>query len=118
MSTTAVILRDLCAALIPLVVLAGCGGGSEAAVPQGPVSASVIVTDAQVSADGERVEYITVRTDNDKEVTLRMGNDIDPEIWGPPHLLTHAGLGKSFGLKIGITYVEESGSLVVIDLTE
>ena len=85
MSTVAAPLRWLCATSILLVVLAGCGG-SETAVPQGPVSARVVVMDVQVSADGERVEYITVRIDDDKELAMRLGDNIDPTIWGafPP----------------------------------
>ncbi len=118
MKSMAVLWRQFFAALILLVVLAACGGGSEAAVPQEPVSARVIVTDVQVSADGERVEYITVRMDDNKEITMRLGDNIDPAVWGPPHLLTHAGLGKSLGLKIGVTYVETGESVVAIELTE
>lgn len=73
MSAVAVPLRGLCATSILLVVLAACGGGSEAAVPQGPISARVIVTDVQVSADGERVEYITVSIDDDKKIIAASG---------------------------------------------
>lgn len=36
-------------------------------ISQGPVSARVIVTDVQVSADGEKVEFITVRTEDGNE---------------------------------------------------
>lgn len=108
----------LCVIPILLVVSATCGGNSEAAAPREPVSARVIVTDVQVSADGERVEYITVRIDDDKELSLRLGENIDPAIWGPSHLLSHAGLGKSLGLKIGVTYVQTAESVVAIELTE
>ena len=107
-----------CAASILLLVSAACGGGSEAAVPQEPVLARVIVTDVQASADGERVESITVRTDDDKETAVRLGDNIDPANWGPLHLLSHAGLGKSLGLKIGVTYVQTVESVVAIELTE
>ena len=109
--------RLFCATSILLVALAACGG-SEAAAPPEPVSARIIVTDVQVSADGERVESITVRTGDDKELTLRLGDNIDPAIWGRLHLLSHAGLGKSLGLKIGVTYVQTAESLVVTELTE
>ena len=107
-----------CAASILLLVSAACGGGSETAVPQEPVLARVIVTDVQVSADGERVESITVRIDADKELTIRLGDNIDPAIWGRLHLLSHAGLGKSLGLKIGVTYVQTAESVVAIELSE
>ena len=116
-------LRWLCATSILLVVLAGCGG-SETAVPQEPVSVRVIVTDVQVFTDvqvlpvGERVEYITVRIDDNRELTMRLGDNIDPAVWGAPHLLTHIGLGRSLGLKIGVTYVETSESVVATELTE
>ena len=103
---------------ILLTVLAACGGGSEAAAPREPVSARVIVTDVQVSADGERVESITVRTDDDKEIAMRLGDNIDLANWGPLHLLSHAGLGKSLGLKIGVTYVQTVESVMAIELTE
>ena len=49
---------------------------------------------------------------------MRLGDAIDPEIWGPPHILTHAGLGKEFGFKFGVTYIETPESLVVIELAE
>ena len=117
MSAVAAPLRGLCATSFLLVVLAGCGG-SETAVPQGPVSARVIVTDVQVSPVGERVESITVRIDDNKELTMRLGDNIDPVVWGPPHLLSHAGLGKSLGLKIGVTYVKTAESVMAIELTE
>lgn len=110
--------RRFCAASILLLVWAACGGGSQAAEPQEPVSARVIVTDVQVSADNERVEYITVRTDDGKELTMRLGDNIDPAMWGRLHLLSHAGLGKSLGLKIGVTYVQTAELVVAIELTE
>ena len=103
---------------ILLTVLAACGGGSEAAAPREPVSARVIVTDVQVSADGERVVSITVRTDDDKEIAMRLGDNIDLANWGPLHLLSHAGLGKSLGLKIGVTYIQTVESVMAIQLME
>lgn len=78
MSAVAGPVRWLCATSIMLVVSAACGGGSEAADPREPVSARVIVTDVQVSADGERAESITVRTYDDKEIAMRLGDNIDP----------------------------------------
>ena len=103
---------------ILLVVSAACRGELGASISQEPVSARVIVTDVRVSADGERVEYITVRTDDGKELSLRLGEDIDPEMWLPPHLLSHVGLGKSLGLKIGVTYVRTSESIIATELSE
>ena len=72
----------------------------------------------QVSADGERVEFITVRTDDGKELSVRLGDNIYPAIWGPPRLLSHAGLGKSLSLKIGVTCVQTAELVVAIELTE
>lgn len=103
---------------ILLMLSAACGGNPGNLISQGPVSDRVIVTDVQVSADGERVEYITVRTDDGKELSLRLGVDIDPEMWLPPHLLSHIGLGKSLGLKIGVTYVRTSESIIATELSE
>ena len=104
-------------ALIPLVIAAACGGTSETPISQEPVSARVIVMDAQVSADDKRVESITVLTDDGEEITMRLGDEIDPAIWGPPHLLSHAGLGK-LGLKIGVTYVHINESVIATQLSE
>ncbi len=109
----------LWAAPILLVIAAACGGSSETAIPQDPVSARVIVTDVQVSADDKRVESITVLTDDGEELTMRLGDEIEPAIWGPSHLLSHAGLGKSLGLKIGATYVHiTTDSVIATKLSE
>ena len=101
-----------------LVLSAACGGDSGSLISQGPVSDRMIVTEVQVSDDGERVEYITVRTDDGEELSMRLGEDIDPEMWMPPHLLSHVGLGKSLGLKIGVTYVRTSESIIATELSE
>ena len=85
-----------------LIIAAACGGGSENPIPQEPVSARVIVTDVQVSADDKLVESIKVLTDDGDELVLRMGDELEPSIWGPSHLLSHSGLGKSLGLKISV----------------
>ena len=66
----------------------------------------------------KRVESITVLMDDGEELTMRLGDEIEPEIWGPPHLLSHAGLGKSLGLKIGVTYVRRTDSVIVTQLSE
>ncbi len=115
-----VVPRTLMLWLLPvlMVIAAACGGSSETPNPQEPVSARVIVTDVQVSADDKRVESITVLTDDGEELTMRLGNDIEPTAWGPSHLLSHAGLGESLGLKIGVTYVLTNGSLVATQLSE
>jgi len=106
--------------VVPVVlqISAGCGGGSESPSPSGPVSARVIVTDVQVSADGNRVESITVFTDDGEELTMRLGEEIDPAMWAPPHLLSHAALGESLGLKIEVTYIHTTDSLIATQLLE
>ncbi len=103
---------------ILLVHIAGvCGGSSETL--NSPVSARVIVTDVQISADdGNKVESITVVTDDGEELTMRLGEGIEPAMWGPPHLLSHAALGESLGLKIGVTYIHTTESLIVTHLLE
>ena len=98
---------------ILLVVAVACGGSSRE-----PVSARVIVTDVQVSADGKTVESLTVRTDDGEELTMRLGDDIEPAIWGASHLLSHADLGKTLGIKIGVTYVRTTDSVIAIQLSE
>ncbi len=106
------------AASILLVIAAGCGGGSESAIPAGPISARVIVTNVQISADDQRVESITVLKDDGEEITMILGEAIDPEAWDPGHLLTHAGLGETLGFKIGVTYVRTGDSVVATQLSE
>ena len=51
-----------------LHIAPGCGGGSDALSSTGPVTARVIVTDVQVSADDTRVESITVVTEDGEEL--------------------------------------------------
>jgi hypothetical protein len=103
---------------ILIMLSAACGGDPRSLISQGPVSASVIITDVQVSADGDKVEVITIRTDEGKEISLRLGEDIDLEMWRPQHMLSHVGLGKSLGLKIGVTYIRTSGTMIVTELSE
>ena len=103
---------------ILLVIVAACGDSTDTPMPQESVSARVIVTDVQVSADGKRVESITVLTEDGEELKMRMGDEIEPAIWGPSHLLSHADLGNSLGLKIGVTYVYKPESVVATQLSE
>ena len=110
--------RMLWVAAIMLVAGAACGGSAETADHDEPMSARVVVTDVQVSPDEARVESITVLTDDGEEITMKLGAEIDPLAWGPPHLLSHAGLGKSLGLKIEVTYVRTGESVTVTKLSE
>ena len=74
---------------------------------------------AWIQAAGRaRVESITVLMDDGEELTMRLGDEIEPEIWDAPHLLSHAGLGKSLGLKIGVIYVRRTDSVIVTQLSE
>lgn len=105
---------------VPVMLVAGaaCGGKSETTVYDEPVTARVIVTDVRVSADETRVESITVLMDDGEEITMKLGQEIEPAAWGPPHLLTHAGLGNSLGLKIEVTYVRGKESVTATNLSE
>ena len=110
--------RMLLVVPIMIAVAAACGGSADTTVYDQPVSARVVVTDVQVSPDETRVESITVLTDDGEEITMKLGAEIEPLAWGPPHLLSHAGLGKSLGLKIEVTYVRTGDSVTVIKLSE
>ena len=104
---------------VMLHIAAGCGGGSDSPTPAGPVTARVIVTAVHISADDDnRVASITVITDDGEELTIRLGEEIEPAMWGPPHLLSHAALGESLGLKIGVTYIHTTDSLIATQLLE
>ena len=78
----------------------------------------VIVTDVGVSADGEIVESITVRTDEGEELSMRLGEAIDLSIWGPAHLLGHMQTGKTLGFKIGVTYLQTPDGTIALELSE
>ena len=109
----------LCLVPVLMMVLAACGGSSQDVVADEPTTARVIVTEVQVSPDGDRVESITIRTDGGKDLQMRLGENIDPAMWEPLHLQSHQGLDESLGLKIGVTYVRMSdGELVATELTE
>ena len=104
---------------ILLVTLTVCGEGSSEELPLNEsIFAKVIVTDVQLSADDETVESITVRTvEEDRDITMRFGDDIDPTIWGPSHLLGHVQSGK-FGIQIGVTYIRTPDGVVVTEFSE
>ena len=67
------------------------------------------MTHVPFSADDNRVESITVLTDDGEELKMRLGDEIELAISGPSHLLSHADFGRSLGLKIGVTYDHTSG---------
>ena len=103
---------------IMLAAGAACGGSTETTDYGQPVSARVVVTDVQLSPDESTVESITVLTDDGEEITMKLGAEIEPLAWGPSHLLSHAGLGKSLGLKIEVTYIRTGDSVTAIKLSE
>ena len=108
----------ICSIPVLMVVVAACGGNPQEPISDEPVSARVIVTDVGVSTDGDRVDSITVRTDDGRELFMRLSDDIDPVMWGPPHLQSHQGLGESLGLKIGVTYMQTPEGIVATALSE
>ena len=108
----------LWAVLSMLFVGAACGGSSETTLYNEPVTARVVVTDVQVSADDSKVESITVLTDDGEEITMIFGEEIEPAAWGPSHLLSHVGLGKTLGLKIEVTYIRGNESVTATNLSE
>ena len=83
---------------ILMLVVAACGGNSQEPISDEPISARVIVTNVELSTDGDRVESITVRTDDGRELPMRLADDIDPAAWAPAHLQSHQGLGE-LGIK-------------------
>ena len=107
-----------CSILVLMVVVAACGGNPQEPISDEPVSARVIVTEVRLSPDQNRVDSITVRTDDGRELFMHLSDDIDPALWEPLHLQSHQGLGKSLGLKIGVTYMQTPEGLVATALSE
>ena len=56
-----------------MVVLAACGGSTQDGVTDEPTTARVLVTEVQVSSAGDRIESITIRTDEGKDLHMRLG---------------------------------------------
>ena len=108
----------ICLIPVLMVVVASCGGSSQDVVADEPTTTRVIVTQVLVSPDGGRVESITIRTDEGKDLQMRLGENIDPAMWEPLHLQSHQGLGESLGLKIGVTYMQTPEGIVATALSE
>ena len=108
----------ICLIPVLMVVVAACGGNPQEPISDEPVSARVIVTEVRLSPDQNRVDSITVRTDDGRELFMHLSDDIDPAMWEPLHLQSHQGLGKSLGLKIGVTYMQTPEGLVATALSE
>ena len=81
------------------------------------ITESVIVKSVDVSEDGDRVEAISITNDAGDQFTVSLSQDIDPEMWGPRHLLGHVESGK---LEIGIkvTYIRTEDGFHATDLSE
>lgn len=107
----------ICSILGLTVVMAACGGNAQEIVSDEPVTARVIVTNVEVSTDAGRVVSITVRTDDGRELPMRLADDIDPADWAPLHLQGHQGLGE-LGVKIGVTYRQTPEGIVATALSE
>ena len=113
--------RALATVLTAAIFMASCNGSSGAPPISDviePVNARVIVTDLTLSADEKTVDSITVRSEDEIELTLRLGTDINPTTWGPAHIRGHIETGKAFGFTIGVKYVETSEGMVIIELSE
>ena len=63
---------------ILMLVVVACGSNAPEPIFDEPISARVIVTNVELSTDGDRVESITVRTDDGRELPMRLADDIDP----------------------------------------
>ena len=71
-----------------------------------------------MSPDGQQVESIMVRTEDGKELSLRLREEIDPAVWSPQHLQGHVQGGKSLGLTIGVEYTETDEGRIATRLSE
>jgi hypothetical protein len=98
---------------LALIGVAACTGD-----PIGPVDVRGVVTEVQVSEDGQRVVSIVLQTESGDDLALVLGDLIDPAIWDAKHLDGHLRLGETLGFTIGVTYTEEEGERVVIELIE
>ena len=105
--------------LVALVLLTSCGnGGNGGNGSEGPVSVRAIVTAIELSEDGLKVETITIRIDEEDELSLRISDEIDPTVWSPVHLQGHVQLGQGLGFTIGVRYQDSSDQKVAVELSE
>ena len=95
---------------VALIGVAACMGG--------PTDVRGIVTEVLVSEDGQRVVSIVLRTESGDDLSLALGDGIDPAIWDAKHLEGHLRLGETLGFTIGVTYTEEEDERVAIELIE
>ncbi len=108
--------------LVLSLVLTACAGRSTAqpaATSDQPATSPVrgkIVDLEEVPQEGSdlpRVEWFTLST-GDKELTFKIGDAIDRNIWNTFHFRGHL----QFGEPVGVTFGETSEGLVAVMLTE
>jgi hypothetical protein len=98
-------------------LIVACQQSDEGPAFDVPITESVIVKSVDVSEDGDRVEAISISNDAGDQFTVSLSQDIDPQLWGPRHLLGHVESGK---LKIGIkvTYIRTEDGFHATALSE
>ncbi len=101
--------------IVPIVTVA-CGGTAEddAVTDAQTVSVQAVVTDIRLADDGKNAASIKIQTEEGKEFDVRIGDQIDPTVWGLPHLQGH----KQLGHRIGVTYQQTPQGKVVIEFSE
>ncbi|HLI25707.1 MAG TPA: hypothetical protein VKZ60_01465 [Chloroflexota bacterium] len=88
-----------------LLGAAACTGGS----PQ-TVRGVVVAVEARSLA---RAEAFTLRADDGRELTFRLGPEVD-RAWTPGHLREHAALGEP----VVVTFTREGDALVAVRLAD
>lgn len=101
-----------------MAAAAACGGTGLPTDLSSPVTARVLVTGVALDANGNRVDWISVRTESGDTFRLKIGPAIEPSDWDPKHLQGHQGLGESLGFTIGVTFAEGEDSLTALELAE
>lgn len=108
--------------LVVSLALTACAGQSTAqpaATSDQPVASPVrgkivdLVEVPQEGSDVPSVESFTLST-GDKELTFKIGDALDRNIWNTLHFRSHL----QFGEPVGVTFEETSEGLVAVMLTE
>ncbi len=101
--------------LIAPIVTIGCGRtAEEESAKAQPVSVRATITAIRPAADGTSVASLTITTQGGNVFEVRIGDQIDPNIWGLPHFQGH----KRLGGPIGVTYQQTSQGMVVVEFFE
>ena len=107
------------ATTLVFTVVAACGSGAGPPLDLStPVAARVVVTGVELTPDGVRVDWISVRTESGDTYRLKIGSNIEPSDWDPKHLQSHQSLGESLGFTIGVTFAEGEAGLTALELVE